>query len=150
MSFIGTYKIAQINAPEVTEDGFKFVWATPEEYVAMGDQNDPQEIAEREQMGNALLKVDEDGNCYTMIEIPKDIAQEELDDALAHGARIVDEKYIIVDEGTPWEMRGDDFYTRSGVDGELFNEKTDPWVKSNVDENTIILGNLIEIKYTRM
>ena len=150
MSFVGTYKIVQLHTPEVTEDGFNFVWATPEEYVAMADPNDPNEAAERAQMGSALLKVDEDGNCYTMIEIPEGIDQAEIDDALAHGARLVDDKYIIVDEGTPWEMRGDDFYTKSGVDGELFDEKTDPWVKSNVDENTIILGNLIEIKYARI
>lgn len=151
MSFIGTYKVDMIHTPSPTdEDGLEYVWADREAYMAMGDTSDPHEMQEREQLFACLLKVDEDGNCYNLIQIPEGVSQEEIDAAIADGAKVIDNNYLIMDEGTPWEMRGEDFYTRSGMDGELLGEKVDPWIKSNCEDGSIVLGNFVEIKYVKV
>lgn len=150
MNYTGLYRIDMIHTPVPTDDdGFEYVWADKEQYIAMGDASDPHEMAERAQMFNSFLKVDEDGNCYNMFLIPDDVSKEELDNAIADGAKVIDGKYLIMDEGTPWEMRGDDFYTRSGMDGELLGEKTDPWVKSGREDGSIVMGDFVEIKYVK-
>lgn len=150
MDYTGIYKVDMIHTPVPTDDGFDVVWADKDQYMAMGDTSDPHEMREREQMFSCLLKVDEDGHCYTMVAIPDDVPQEEIDKAIADGAKVIDGTYLIMDEGTPWEMRGEDFYTCSGMDGEFLGEKTDPWVKSNREDGSIVLGDFVEIKYVKV
>ena len=99
---------------------------------------------------DSLLQVNEDGMCYNMMAIPEGVPQEEIDQAVAGGAKLVDDKYIIMDEGTPWEMRGDEFFTKSGVGGELLGQQVDPWIKSNEDDGSIVMGDFVKIKYVRI
>lgn len=157
MNYTGTYKIISIHTilPATAEDekeGLKEAWLTPEEYVKTMSSGDPHEDAELNMVAYGRLLVEEGGKLYDLIAIPDGVSKEDIDAAVAQGSKVYDEKYLLADpeDFKEWEMRGDDFYTKTGIQGTILGEETDPWIKSNQDDGTIILGEFVQIKYEKI
>lgn len=157
MDYTGTYKIISIHTilPSKSEDGaegLKAAWLTPEEYVAAMASGDPRQDAQLGMVAYGRLLVEEGGKLYDLIAIPDTVSKADIDAAVAQGSKVYDEKYLLADPSDfkEWEMRGDDFYTKTGMQGSILGEETDPWLKSNQDDGTIVLGELVRIKYEKL
>ena len=117
------------------------VYLTPEEYLNSPmpyvDETDEEAVAdemnERRKMIGTTIKICEDGKLYMLTLIPEDIPQEEVDKAVAAGViKLVDG--AIADEPMAWELRDGEFWFDTGIEGEVYEEKADSWVKP-IDEN---------------
>ena len=127
------------------------VYLTPEEYLNSPmpyvDETDEEAVAdemnERRKMIGTTIKICEDGKLYMLTLIPEDIPQEEVDKAVAAGViKLVDG--AIADEPMAWELRDGEFWFDTGIEGEVYGEKADSWVKP-IDENGLF--NFINFRF---
>ncbi len=138
MNYIGTWKLHSVIS---FDDDNMPVYLTPEEYLNSPmpyvDTSDEDEVAaemrERKKIIGTQLKICEDGKLYMMMPLPEGVSQEEVDKAVAAGIiKVMDG--AIVDEPMSWELRGEEFWFDTGIEGEAFDEKVSSWVKP-IDEN---------------
>lgn len=138
MSYIGKWKFHSVM---VFDDDDTPQYLSPEEYLNSPmpyvDESDEEavadEIRERKRMIGTHIKICEDGNLYMLTALPEGVSQEEIDRAVAAGViKIMDG--AIVDEPLKWELRDGELWMDSGIEGEIYDEKVDGWVKP-IDEN---------------
>lgn len=129
------------------------VYLTPEEYLNSPmpyvDETDEEAVAdemnERRKMIGTTIKICEDGKLYMLTLIPEDIPQEEVDKAVAAGViKLVDG--AIADEPMAWELRDGELWFDTGIEGEVYGEKADSWVKP-IDENGLF--NFINFRFIK-
>ena len=139
MIFIGRWvfhSIASINENgEQVYLGAKDYIASPMPYIDVNDKEAVEdEIAERKRMTEIILDVCEDGKIYTLMPIPEGATKEEIDDAVKSGEFALHDGLLCFAEVLEWEERNGEFWYNTGVEGEIFGEKADPWEKA-IDEN---------------
>lgn len=131
-------KLVYLSAEEYLKSPMPYIDETDEEAVA-------DEMKERKTMIGTMLKVCENGEMYTLVPLPEGVTQEEVDEAVNAGAiKLMDG--MIVDGPKSWEERSGEFWYDSGIEGEVFGEKADPWVKGS-DENGFI--NIFTTRFTK-
>lgn len=117
------------------------VYLTPEEYLGSPmpyvDESDEEAVAdemkERRNIISMSIKICDDGKLYMLSPLPEGVSQEEVDKAVKAGViKLVDG--MIADEPKAWELRDGELWFDTGIEGEVYGEKADSWVKP-IDEN---------------
>ena len=138
MTYTGKWKLHSVMT---FDDSDMPVYLTPDEYLNSPmpyiDESDEDEVAhemkERREMIGTMIKICEDGKLYMLSPLPEGVSQEEVDKAVAAGViKLVDG--AMADDPKSWELRDGEFWFDSGIEGEVYEEKVDSWVKP-IDEN---------------
>lgn len=129
MNVIGKWKISESMS---YDDNGKQVWRTVEE-IAADPETDPFDL----EMFNSIFIFSEDGFVRTIVALPEDTPQEEIDAAVETGEIELYEPGFIAMEKTPWKEENGKFFFDSGVEGEVLGEETDPWTEIIPTENGI-------------
>ena len=132
-------KLVYLNAKEYIDAPIPYIDETNEEEVA-------HEKREREQMSGMVLKVCEDGKILILTPLPKDVSQEKIDQAAADGTITLLDGMMVGDHPMTWEVRDGEFWYDSGIEGEVFGEKTDGWTKG-LDENGFL--NFMAMRFSK-
>lgn len=115
-----------LTAEEFLNSPMPYVDASDEEAVA-------EELQDRRKLIGSQIKVCDDGKLYLLMPLPEGVSQEEVDAAVASGEiALVDG--MMTDRPMDWEERNGELWYNSGMEGEVFGETADPWVKA-IDEN---------------
>ena len=138
MTYTGLWRFHSI---ATTNDRDELVFLTAEEYLNAPmpyvDETDPEAVAdelkERKTMAGMQVKVCEDGRLYLLMPLPEGVPQEEVDAAVAAG-EITLMDGMMTQPPLAWEERDGELWYNTGVEGELFGEPTDGWVKA-IDDN---------------
>ncbi|MBQ3064776.1 MAG: hypothetical protein IJC98_00915 [Clostridia bacterium] len=118
-------EMVYLNAEEYLKAPMPYVDESDEEAVA-------DEMNERQRMVGGQIAVCEDGNLYMLMPLPKDVSQEEIDQAVQAGiVKLYDG--MMTDDPMAWEER----------DGELWQEigegmSEDGWVKLSDDDGYLL------------
>ena len=96
-------------------------------------ERENDELKERKTMAGMQVKVCEDGRLYLLMPLPEGVPQEEVDAAVAAG-EITLMDGMMTQPPLAWEERDGELWYNTGVEGELFGEPTDGWVKA-IDDN---------------
>ncbi len=138
MTYTGKWKLHSVMT---FDDDDMPVYLTPEEYLDSPmpyvDESDEEEVAhemkERRKLIGMSIKLCEDGKLYMLSPLPEGVSQEEVDRAAEAGViKLVDGQ--IADEPKAWEIRDGELWFDTGIEGEVYGEKADSWVKP-IDEN---------------
>lgn len=121
MNVTGKWKIA---ASLTVDDDGKQVWKTVEE-IKSDPEADPFDL----QMYDSIFIFSEDGFVRTIVALPDDTPQEEIDAAVEAGEIELYEPGFIAMEKTPWKEEDGKVFFDSGVEGEVFDEKVDSWTE---------------------
>lgn len=139
MDHIGTWVFHSIAAMNDDESGFVYLSAedylkSPMPYV---DETDEEAVAdemkERKKMIGMQVKVCEDGKLYLLSPLPEGVSQEEVDKAVSAGVITLLDG-MMADRPMAWEERDGELWYDTGIEGEVFGEKADSWVKA-IDED---------------
>lgn len=150
MNYIGTWVFHSI---ATMNDKDEMVFLSAEEYMKAPmpyvDETDEEAVAdelrERKRMVGTHLKVCTDGKLYMFSPLPEGVPQEEVDKAVAAGIiTLVDG--MMTDRPLMWEERDGELWYDTGIEGELFGEKTDSWVKAIDDEGFFIFATTRFVK----
>ena len=150
MTYTGKWKLHSVM---VFDDNNMPVYLTPEEYLSSPmtyiDENDEEAVAdelrERRKTIGMSIKICDDGRLYMLMPLPEGVSQEEIDKAVSAGViKLVDGQ--IADEPKAWEMRDDEFWLDTGIEGEVYDEKASSWVKP-IDENGFF--NFMNFRFTK-
>lgn len=150
MSYVGKWVFHSIAS---TDENDNWVHLSAEEYLKAPmpyidetDEDEVQnEIKERKSMIGSQLKVCEDGNMYMLMPLPEGVTQEEIDEAVSAGEiKLIDG--MMTDSPSKWEERNGEFWYDTGIEGEVFGEKADSWVKASDDEGFI---SIFTTRYTK-
>ena len=134
MNYVGKWIFDSIG---VRDDSFNLVYLSAEEYLkspipSYVDEADAEAVAyemrERKAAISIVLEVRDDGKVYTFAPIPEEATPEQIEAAIEAGEITVIDG-MIVGGVADWEMRGDEMWLDSGIEGEVFGEAADPWVK---------------------
>lgn len=138
MNYTGKWKFHSVMT---FDDDNMPVYLSPEEYLDSPmpyvDESDEEavadEIKERRNIISMSIKICDDGKLYMLSPLPEGVSQEEVDKAVKAGViKLVDGQ--IADEPKSWEMRDGELWFDTGIEGEVYGEKADSWVKP-IDEN---------------
>ena len=138
MNYTGKWKLHSVMT---FDDDNMPVYLSPEEYLDSPmpyvDESDEEavadEIKERRNIISMSIKICDDGKLYMLSPLPEGVSQEEVDNAVKAGViKLVDGQ--IADEPKSWEMRDGELWFDTGIEGEVYGEKADSWVKP-IDEN---------------
>ena len=138
MNFAETWKFHSIGV--ITEDK-GLVYMTAEEYLASPityiDESDPDaaenEMRQRKLTVGGCMEICDDGKLYMLLPYPEGVTQEEIDEAVKSG-EITVKNGLICSDAIPWENRNGELWYDSGIEGEAFGEKTDPWISASTEE----------------
>ena len=139
MKYVGTWVFHSIAAMNDDESGFVYLSAedylkSPMPYVDETDEDAvADEMKERKKMVGMQVKICEDGKLYLLSPLPDGVSQEEVDKAVSAGV-ITLLAGMMADRPMAWEERDGELWYDTGIEGEVFGEKTDSWVKA-IDEN---------------
>lgn len=134
MNYLGTWKFHSILSFDENDQP---VYLTAEEYLNAPmpyiDADDPDEVAgemkERRLSIGSKIKICDGGLLYMLMPIPENAPQDELNEILASGAmKLVDG--MLCEKPLAWEERNGELWYDSGMEGEVFGEAADPWVKA--------------------
>ncbi|MBQ3526946.1 MAG: hypothetical protein IJA52_00110 [Clostridia bacterium] len=134
MNYVGKWIFDSIG---VRDDSFNLVYLSAEEYLkspipSYVDEADEEAVAyemhERKAAISIVLEVRDDGKVYTFAPISEEATPEQIKAAIEAGEITVVDG-MIVGGVADWEMRGDEMWLDSGIEGEVFGEAADPWVK---------------------
>ena len=138
MDHIGTWGFHSIGA---MNDNDEMVYLSAEEYLNSPmpyvDESDEEAVAdelrERKKMVGMQVKICEDGKLYLLSPLPEGVSQAEVDKAVSAGVITLLDGMMA---GRPmtWEERDGELWYDTGIEGEVFGEKADSWVKG-IDEN---------------
>ena len=108
--------------------------ASPMPYI---DESDAEAVAheqkERRQMIGSKIKICSDGNLYLLTPLPDGVSQEDIDEAVTAG-QITLMDGMMASDPLAWEERGGELWYCTGIEGEIFGEKTDGWVRAIGDD----------------
>ena len=150
MKYVGIWKFHSVMT---FDDSDMPVYLTPEEYLNSPmpyvDESDEEAVAdemnERRKLVGTFIKICDDGRLYMLMSLPEGVTQEEIDKAVAAGAiKLLDG--AIADEPMNWELRNDELWIDTGIEGDVFGEKSDSWVKP-IDEEGYF--NFMNFRFTK-
>ena len=138
MDHIGTWVFHSI---ATMNDNDEMVYLSAEEYLKAPmpyvDESDEEAVAdelrERKKMIGMQVKICEDGKLYLLSPLPEGVSQEEVDKAVSAGMITLLDG-MMTDRPMDWEERNGELWYNSGMEGEVFGETADPWVKA-IDED---------------
>ena len=119
-------EMVYLNAEEYLNSPMPYVDETDEEAVA-------DELRDRKKMVGMQVKVCEDGKLWLIMPLPDGVSQEEIDEAVKAGAITLLDG-MMTDRPMTWEERDGELWYDTGIEGEVFGEKADSWVKA-IDED---------------
>ncbi|MBE6572086.1 MAG: hypothetical protein E7656_07560 [Ruminococcaceae bacterium] len=139
MEFVGKWVFHSIAA---RDDNFELIYLDAEEYIKSPmpyvDENNPDEvedeIRERKRIAGTALEVCEDGKIYPLMAIPEEATKEDIDEAVKSGEFFLRCGMLWDGSSFDWEIRDGEPWYNTGIEGEVFGEKADPWQKA-LDEN---------------
>ena len=137
--YTGVWKF---NSMTTFDDDGKQVRMDAEAYINSPlDEESPEEIKheldERKRYTQMLLEVYDD-HIVMKMPLPEGVSQAEIDEAVASGEiRLADGMMLLEEKAC--ELRGDDLYFNSNIQGETLGEAVDPWVKLNTDDGFLEL-----------
>ena len=134
MDYIGNWVFDSIGMPD---DEKGFVYLSGDEYLASPmlyiDETDEEavqdEMNERKKTIGMQVKVCEDGKLYLLMPLPEGISREEVDKAVSAGVITLLDG-MMADRPMAWEERSGELWYDTGIEGEVFGEKADSWVKA--------------------
>lgn len=138
MNYIGRWKLNSVFT--IGEDGEPLYLST-EEYLNSPmpyiDETDEEAVAdemkERRAFVGTVIKVCEDGKLYMLVPLPEGVTKEQVDEAVASGEiKVMDG--AMYDKPMTWEERDGELWFDTGIEGEVYGEKADTWVKP-IDED---------------
>lgn len=150
MTYTGKWTLHSVM---VFDDNDMPVYLTPEEYLASPmpyiDETCEEEVAdemkERKKTIGTFIKICDDGKLYMLMPLPEGVSQEEIDKAVSAGViKLVDG--AMADEPMKWELRDGELWFDTGIEGEVYGEKADSWVKP-IDENGYF--NFMNFRYIK-
>lgn len=150
MTYTGKWTLHSVM---VFDDNDMPVYLTPEEYLASPmpyiDETDEEAVAdemkERKKTIGTFIKICDDGKLYMLMPLPEGVSQEEIDRAVSAGViKLVDG--AMADEPMKWELRDGELWFDTGIEGDLYGEKFDSWVKP-IDENGYF--NFMNFRYIK-
>lgn len=150
MTYTGKWTLHSVM---VFDDNDMPVYLTPEEYLASPmpyiDETDEEAVAdemkERKKTIGTFIKICDDGKLYMLMPLPEGVSQEEIDKAVSAGViKLVDG--AMADEPMKWELRDGELWFDTGIEGDLYGEKFDSWVKP-IDENGYF--NFMNFRYIK-
>ncbi len=127
-----------LNAEEYINSPMPYVDEDDEEMVA-------DELNERKKMTNTFLKICDDGKLYMLMPLPEGVSQEEVEEAVKAGQIILVDG-AMADKPMRWELRDGEFWFDTGIEGEVFGEKADSWVKPIDEEGLFDFMNFRFVK----
>ena len=119
-------EMVYLNAEEYLNSPMPYVDETDEEAVA-------DEMKERKKMIGMQVKICEDGKLYLLSPLPEGVSQEEVDQAVSAGVITLLDG-MMAGHPMEWEERDGELWYDTGIEGEVFGEKADSWVKA-IDED---------------
>ena len=134
MDYIGNWVFDSIGMPD-DEKGFVYLsgdeyLASPMPYIDETDEEAVQdEMNERKKTIGMQVKVCEDGKLYLLIPLPEGVSREEVDKAVSAGVITLLDG-MMADRPMAWEERSGELWYDTGIEGEIFGEKADSWVKA--------------------
>lgn len=134
MDYIGNWVFDSIGMPD-DEKGLIFLssdeyLASPMPYIDETDEEAVQdEMNERKKTIGMQVKVCEDGKLYLLMPLPEGISREEVDKAVSDGVITLLDG-MMADRPMAWEERSGELWYDTGIEGEVFGEKADSWVKA--------------------
>lgn len=134
MDYIGNWVFDSIGMLD-DEKGLIFLsgdeyLASPMPYIDETDEEAVQdEMNERKKTIGMQVKVCEDGNLYLLMPLPEGVSREEVDKAVSAGVIILLDG-MMADRPMAWEERNGELWYDTGIEGEVFGEKADSWVKA--------------------
>lgn len=138
MKYVGTWVFHSIGA---INDENEWVYLNAEEYLNSPmpyvDESDEEAVAdemkERKKMVGMQVKICEDGKLYLLSPLPEGVSQKEVDKAVSAGVITLLDG-MMTDRPIAWEERSGELWYDTGIEGEVFGEKADSWVKA-IDED---------------
>ena len=138
MKHVGTWVFHSIGA---INDKDEMVYLSAEEYLNSPmpyvDESDEEAVAdelrERKKMVGMQVRICEDGKLYLLSPLPEGVSQEEVDKAVSAGMITLLDG-MMTDRPMTWEERDGELWYDTGIEGEVFGEKADSWVKA-IDED---------------
>lgn len=134
MDYIGNWVFDSIGMPD-DEKGLIFLsgdeyLASPMPYIDETDEEAVQdEMNERKKTIGMQVKVCEDGKLYLLMPLPEGVSREEVDKAVSAGVITLLDG-MMADRPMAWEERSGELWYDTGIEGEVFGEKADSWVKA--------------------
>lgn len=134
MDYIGNWVFDSIGMPD-DEKGFVYLsgdeyLASPMPYIDETDEEAVQdEMNERKKTIGMQVKVCEDGKLYLLMPLPEGVSREEVDKAVSAGVITLLDG-MMADRPMAWEERNGELWYNTGIEGEVFGEKADSWVKA--------------------
>ena len=134
MDYIGNWVFESIGMPD-DEKGFVYLsgdeyLASPMPYIDETDEEAVQdEMNERKKTIGMQVKVCEDGKLYLLMPLPEGVSREEVDKAVSAGVITLLDG-MMADRPMAWEERSGELWYDTGIEGEVFGEKADSWVKA--------------------
>ena len=138
MNYIGKWRFHSVGvineSGELTYMGAEEYLNSPMPYIDESDEDAAKdEIKERKQIIGGCVEICENGKLYMLMQLPEDVSQEEVDAAVAAG-EISLRNGMLCSSVISWEERNGELWFDSGIEGEVFDEKADTWVKA-IDES---------------
>lgn len=133
MNYIGRWKLNSVFT--IGEDDEPLYLST-EEYLNSPmpyiDETDEEAVAdemkERRAFVGTVIKICEDGKIYMLVPLPEGVTKEQVDEAVASGEiKVMDG--AMYDKPMTWEERDGELWFDTGIEGEVYGEKADTWVK---------------------
>lgn len=134
MDYIGTWRFHSIGA---IDDSGQLTYlcadeylGSPMEYIDLSDSEAvEEELNERRRMIGMKVRICDDGKLYMLMAIPEGVPEAEIKELVASGHfKLVDG--MLSDRAMSWEMRDGELWYDTGLEGEVFDEKADTWVKA--------------------
>ena len=133
MNYIGNWIFDSIGT---FDDEKGFIFLSEEEYLASPmpyiDETDEEavqdEMNERKKMVGMQVKICDDGKLYLLMPIPEGVSEKELQAATDSGRFMLIDG-MLTDKAIAWEERDGELWYDTGIEGEVFDEKADSWVK---------------------
>ncbi len=102
---------------------------SPMPYIDETDEEAVQdEMNERKKTIGMQVKICDDGKLYLLMPIPEGVSEKELQAATASGRFMLIDG-MLTDKAIDWEERVGELWYDTGIEGEVFDEKSDSWVK---------------------
>ena len=137
MNYIGKWIFHSIG--EFGDDGIKYMSA--EEYLASPmlyiDETDEEavadELSERKKMIGMEIRVLENGTLYMLMPLPEGVSREEVEEAVGAGEISLYDG-MMCERPMKWEERDGALWFDTGIEGEVYGEAADTWVKATDED----------------
>lgn len=136
MNLIGKWKVKEVLRFS-PENGME--WKTLEEIEALGEDEDTLSMYR-----NSVMIFHENGTAETLMHLPADCTQEQVEAVIAEGHEIHDGMMVL--DSKEWKTEDGKNLYNTGNEGEILGEEVSPWVELQEVDDMIELQFL---RYTR-